>query len=142
MEQNYQLIRRSKAFAECEDLLFRGINHEANEAKGLKPIQAFCLSVETEEGAIVGGVKGVIYYGCLYVDMLWIEKALRHKGWGSKLMQEAEVLGKEEGCTFATVHTMDWEALAFYQKLGYSIEFIREGYEKDSKMYLLRKALT
>jgi hypothetical protein len=27
------------------------------------------------------------------------------------------------------------------QKLGYSIEFTRKGYEKDSKMFILRKNL-
>ena len=56
-------------------------------------------------------------------------------------MQEAETLGKKEGCNFATVNTMDWEALHFYEKLGYMIEFVREGYQKNSKMYFLRKEL-
>jgi hypothetical protein len=36
---------------------------------------------------------------------------------------------------------MGWEALPFYQKLGYSIEFVREGFEKESKMYMLRREL-
>lgn len=36
---------------------------------------------------------------------------------------------------------MDWEALPFYQKLGYSVEFIREGYDSDSKFYFLRKPI-
>lgn len=53
----------------------------------------------------------------------------------------SEKIARERKCTFATVNTMDWEALPFYQKLGYSIEFVREGYDKASKMYLLRKEL-
>jgi len=56
-------------------------------------------------------------------------------------MHEAEKIGVEQGALFVTLNTMDWEALPFYQKLGYSIEFIREGYEKDSKMFMLRKTL-
>ncbi len=39
------------------------------------------------------------------------------------------------------IEAMDWEALPFYQKLGYSIEFVREGYNRASKMYMLRKKL-
>ena len=54
---------------------------------------------------------------------------------------EAEKIGREHGALFVTLNTMDWEALPFYQKLGYSIEFTREGYEKKSKMFMLRKAL-
>lgn len=87
---------------------------------------------------ILGGAKGAILYGNLYVDALWINSKIRHQEWGTKLMAEAETIGREYGCTFATVNTMDWEALPFYQKLGYSIEFTREGFENDSKMYMLR----
>ena len=37
----------------------------------------------------------------------------------------------------------EYEGILFkgISKLGYSIEFVREGYDKDSKMYMLRKAL-
>ena len=33
------------------------------------------------------------------------------------------------------------EALPFYKQLEYSIEFTREGYDKNSKMFMLRKDL-
>lgn len=122
-------------------LLFEGVCEEAKQAKGMSKMSSFGLSLEDEKEKIVGGAQGVTYYGCLYVDMLWIDKGLRSQGWGARLMAEAEKIGKERHCTFATVNTMDWEALPFYQKLGYEIEFIREGYEKSSKMYMLRKML-
>jgi hypothetical protein len=56
-------------------------------------------------------------------------------------MYEAEKIGREHGALFVTLHTMEWEALPFYQKLGSSIEFTRQGCEKDSKMFMLRKNL-
>jgi hypothetical protein len=43
-------------------------------------------------------------------------------------MHEAENLGRKHGASFVTLNTMDWEALPFYQKLGYSIEFTRVGW--------------
>ena len=73
--------------------------------------------------------------------MLWLKDELRKQGLGKKLMMEAEKIGYERRCTFSTVDTMDWEALSFYQKLGYSIEFVRKGFERESKMYMLRKEL-
>ena len=57
------------------------------------------------------------------------------------MVLKAEELGKKREATFVTVHTMDWEGLLFYQKLEYVIEFVREGYEKDSRMFLLRKSI-
>jgi ribosomal protein S18 acetylase RimI-like enzyme len=142
MKEEYLLVERDdRGAADCEDVLFDGINCEAARVKGLNPIRTFCFCVEGKEKEILGGINGFTYYGCLYVDMLWVSGKLRDKGLGTRLMHEAERVGKKEGCSFATVNTMDWEALPFYEKLGYSIEFIREGYDKESKMYMLRKTL-
>lgn len=142
MKEDYLLVEKHGADAsECKDILFHGINEESGKAKGLQPIRTFCFSIENSEKEVLGGVNGVTYYGCLYVDMLWVSDRLRGRGWGTKLMQKAENLGKQQGCSFFTVNTMDWEALPFYQGLGYTIEFVREGYQKGSKMYFLRKGL-
>ncbi len=124
-----------------EKILYHGISVEAFKSKGLPPIQPFSIFIKDQNGNIRGGVSGTLFYGSLYVDSLWIESKLRNQGWGTKLMEEAEKLGREQGARFVTVNTMDWEALPFYEKLGYKIEFIREGYDKDSKMYMLRKSL-
>ncbi|CCB87041.1 MULTISPECIES: GNAT family N-acetyltransferase [Parachlamydia] len=121
--------------------LLQGINKGAYAAKHMAPIRSFGIFIKDEKENIKGGLHGVTYYGCLYVDMLWIDKPLRNQGWGTRLMTESEKVAKERNCTFLTVTTMDWEAFPFYQKLGYHVEFIREGYEKQSKMYFLRKNL-
>lgn len=126
---------------EYEEVLYRGISEEAFHAKGLPPIRPFSIFIKDLKENTLGGASGTLFYGSLYVDSLWIEKALRHQGWGTKLMHEAEKLGRKHGASFVTLNTMDWEALPFYQKLGYSIEFTREGYEKGSKMFMLRKSL-
>lgn len=106
-----------------------------------EPIKPFRLYIKDSNQSVVGGATGVTFYGCLYVDMLWVEESIRDQGFGKKIMEEAEKIARERKCTFATLNTMDWEALPFYQKLGYRIEFVREGYEKASKMYMLRKEL-
>lgn len=122
-------------------LIFKGINEQAVRVKRQEPMRTFGITLEDASHSILGGASGVTYYGCLYVDMLWIDDSIRQQGWGSKLMQEAEKIGIERGCTFATVNTMDWEALDFYQKLGYAIEFTRSGYKNESTLYMLRKSL-
>lgn len=124
-----------------EEVLFRGISEEAFLAKGMPPIRPFSIFIKDQKQNVLGGVSGTTFHGSLYVDSLWITAALRHQGWGTKLMNEAEKIGKERGAHFVTVNTMDWEALPFYQKLGYLVEFTREGYDKGSKMFMLRKSL-
>lgn len=80
-------------------------------------------------------------YGCLYIDSLWVDEALQGKGYGTQLMQRVEALAKESHCHFMAVNTFDWEALDFYKKLGFYIEFERNGFDKDSIFYFLRKNL-
>ncbi len=126
---------------EYEEILYHGISEKAFQAKGLSPIRPFSIFIKDQKEQVLGGASGTLFYGSLYVDSLWVDATLRNQGWGKKLMYEAEKIGREHGALFVTLNTMDWEALPFYQKLGYSIEFTRKGYEKDSKMFMLRKNL-
>ncbi len=57
--------------------------------------------------------------------MLWVIPLCADKT-GGKIMCEAEMIGKRRGSSFATVNTMDFQALPFYQKLSYEIEFLRK----------------
>ncbi len=90
----------------------------------------------------MGGCEGNALYGCLYIDQIWVSETIRHGGWGNKLINAALDYGKKRGCTFASVNTMDWEALDFYQKLGFTVEFERKGFHKNSVLYSLRKELS
>jgi ribosomal protein S18 acetylase RimI-like enzyme len=57
-------------------------------------------------------------------------------------MDKIHQYGKEQGCTMATLSTMSFQnALGLYQKLGYKIDFEREGYVQSSEMLFLRKEL-
>ena len=118
-----------------------GICREAALKKGLAPIEDFAFFLKDSEGASFGGVTGMICYNCLYVDELYIDPAFRGQGWGRKLMEAAEAYGRNRRCTFFTVDTMDWEAKEFYEKLGYTVEFARSGFEKNSTLYFMRKNL-
>ena len=141
MKEQYPISYQEHATTEEENILFEGVVHAATAAKGMSRIRPFAFFIRDSRNAILAGAKGVSLYGCLYVDMLWVVPNMRHRGWGSQLIDACEKLGQERHCTFVSLTTMDWEALPFYQKLGYEIEFVREGYEKNSKMYLLRKSL-
>lgn len=103
--------------------------------------QGLAFFVRDQNQKIVAGVNGYTFYGCVYVDQLWVDAALRGKGYGKQLMLAAEKLGKERGCLFAAVNTMDWEGLDFYKKLGYEVEFERHGFLQGSVFYFLRKKI-
>ena len=127
---------------EVSELLLKGISAEAKKAKSMNEILSFGFIVKDDNEEIIGGITGYTFYGDHHIDMLWIHPEFRNLGLGSLLVQHAEQLGAERESKFITVSTMDWEALSFYQNLGFEIEFERRGYVKDSKAYFLKKNYT
>ena len=115
--------------------------HEAKIKKNMNQLDFFAFFIKDEEGKIVGGCAGDNMYGSLFVGSLWVIDYLRGQGFGTQLMQKAELLAKENDCNFIAVNTFDWEALDFYKGIGFYIEFERKGYDKDSTFYFLRKNL-
>ena len=122
-------------------VLCDGISDNAKIKKGHKPVSFFAFFIRDENGKIVGGCNGDILYGQLYVGQLWISENLRHQSYGTKLMHLAEDYAKKNGARFLSVNTMDFEALDFYKKLGFRVEFERHGFDKGSIFYFLRKDL-
>lgn len=122
-------------------LLTQGISLEAKIKKSQKEIIPYAFFLKNAQNEIKGGINGCLLYGCLTIDQLFVDESLRENRFGSTLMQMAHSFGKDNQCRFATVNTMDWEAKDFYIKLGYVVEFQREGYDNDSVFYFLKKAL-
>lgn len=121
------------------EILANGLADHAKQVRGQSPAEEFVFFALDDGGNKIGGCYGVLYYGCLCIYKLWIAPEFRSQGLGQTLVQQAEKFGNENGCLFYSVSTMDWEALDFYKKIGYYVEFERHGYLKDSILYELRK---
>jgi GNAT superfamily N-acetyltransferase len=106
-------------------VLIHGITDYAKQQRGFDALDFYAFFIRDENNTIVGGCNGGTLYGGLHIDSLWVSDTIRNKGWGTKLVNAVLTYGKEKNCNFATVNTMDWEALGFYQKLGFKTEFQR-----------------
>jgi ribosomal protein S18 acetylase RimI-like enzyme len=82
---------------------------------GRKP---FLISVE-EHGSLKAGIQGYSHWGWLYVAHLWVEESKRGSGLGRELMKRAEGLAIERGCRKIWLDTFSFQALGFYESLGY-----------------------
>jgi len=139
---NYSITLEKNPNSGDIQILNDGIIKEHKLKKDMKPLDFFAYFIRDEQGQIVGGCAGDNMYGGLFVGQLWVKEELRGNGYGTQLMLLAEDLAKESLCAFITVNTFEWEALNFYKKLGFYVEFARHGYEKSSVFYFLRKDLT
>ena len=73
-------------------------------------------------GAMRGGLIGKKVGGWLSIEYLWVSEASRGSGLGSEIMHAAEDLARERGCSHVLVDTFSFQALPFYQKLGYRLQ--------------------
>jgi len=124
-----------------EDVKFltEKINEEYSNYGTALPF-SFCIRNKDDE--IIAGFSGSIIYGSIYIDQLWVHPEHRNKGLGFELMESVHNYAVGKGCKMATVCTMNFqEAKDFYLKCGYTIDFERSGYGKNSKCIFMKRVL-
>ncbi|BCL34011.1 GNAT family N-acetyltransferase [Nostoc sp. MS1] len=104
---------------------------------------AYPLSVliRDDNGEIVGGLVGKTHWGWLFVSHLWVDESLRGQGYGKQLLLKAEQAAKERGCSHAYLDTFSFQALGFYQRLGYEIFGVLENFPPGHQRYFLKKQI-
>lgn len=126
---------------EIQNIIHQGFQeHSIKEAGTDGEIRPYAF-IAKEQDKFMGAVAGKLFYGSLHIKELFVTDAARATGLGKKLMLQAMDYGKEQGCKFAAIETMNFQALDFYKKLGFEVELEREGYLKDCKFYYMRKDL-
>jgi ribosomal protein S18 acetylase RimI-like enzyme len=103
--------------------------------------KSLCVFARDEGGHIIGGLTGRTYWQYLDIAFLWVDEKYRGAGYATKLMQAAEAEARERGCERAFLDTLSFQALGFYQKLGYT-EFGRlPGFNGQYDRHYLHKRL-
>lgn len=101
--------------------------------------QSLALFVRDESEQVVGGLLGYTHWRWLFVQNLWVDDSLRGSGYGRELMLAAEREAQARGCRHAYLDTFDFQALGFYQKLGYELFGQLEDYPPGHTKYFLQK---
>lgn len=90
---------------------------------------------------IIGCTAVQIFLGELHIKNLFVDESFRSQGIGTRLMKHALEFAQGRGCQFSFVETMSFQAVTFYEKLGFKIDFCRSGYSNDTSFYYLSKDL-
>ena len=99
------------------------------------------LFLRDETDAVVGGLLGETYWDWLYVDTLWVDEMLRHKGHATELMMAAEAEALKRGCKHSYLDTFSFQARPLYEGLGYEVFGVLEDYPGEHKRFFMRKSL-
>lgn len=97
--------------------------------------------VAEDKDTFAGAIVVEQFLGALHIKYVYVDENNRSKGVGRRLMEYAVAFGCENKCPFAFVETMSFQALGFYQKMGFQLEFTRTGYKHGTSFHYLRKDL-
>ena len=97
--------------------------------------------VRDDAGRVIGGLLGHLRWRWVYVAKLWLPDELRGRGVGTRVMEEVESYARHRDCLGIYLDTFEYQALPFYEKLGYEQFGVLEGYPPGYKQFHLRKRM-
>jgi GNAT superfamily N-acetyltransferase len=132
-----------KASQAAELVMLEGLGNNILEHLGKvelgRPIRIF---LRNSRDAVVGGVIANCFGGWVYIALLWVEKSLRNRGHGTRLMELLKAEAVQYGCHHAHLDTCSFEAQPFYERLGYELFATLEDYPIGYRKHFLKKRLT
>jgi GNAT superfamily N-acetyltransferase len=99
------------------------------------------LWVKSPMGERLAGLYGWTWGGSCYIQDLWVQKALRGQGYGTRLLHAAEQEARTRGCHQVILDSYSFQAPGFYQKHGYEVFAVLEDHPRHHRNYYLRKRL-
>ena len=100
-----------------------------------------CFVLRGPDKEVVGGVIAATYWNWLYIDLMWVKKELRGRGYGQRLLALAEEEGRKRGAEKAHLDTFSFQAPEFYKKYGYEVFGKLEDFPTGHTRYYLTKQL-
>jgi GNAT superfamily N-acetyltransferase len=106
-----------------------------------RPRSVACF-VRDEQGTILGGVQGDLWGSSMHISGLWVAKSERRKGHGAALMAAIENYAQDKGHRLVYLETTNFQALPFYEKLGYRMFGHLAEIAEHCTLFFLKKNLT
>ncbi|MCR5611292.1 MAG: GNAT family N-acetyltransferase [Clostridiales bacterium] len=101
----------------------------------------FCKKLVDKDGRFTAGVIADAEKGDSgSVDALFVEEPLRRKGFGTRLLKEAERFAKENGASMVITNAGDWN-VGFFKKNGYLVRGELKDVPKGHDCYELYKMI-
>jgi GNAT superfamily N-acetyltransferase len=113
-------------------------NHKAVNFPEPIPVN---VAVRDGDGALRGGIVARVALDTVYIDIVWIDDALRGGGHGRIMMERVEEKARALGAKLAWLYTLSWQARPFYEKLGYRVFGEMPFADGAHQRYFMRKEL-
>ena len=141
MDEEYNIVYVEKPEESAWGIIGRGLSKYNIEQAGDNEFQRLCFALQTFESEIVGGVLGEVYWGWLYVDLLWIQDELRGHGYGHRLLTRLEDEARKLSARNACLDTFSFQMPDFYKEHGYQVFGELQDFPPGHQRYFMTKEL-
>ena len=135
-------IKEQALTEELKKRIYEGFSRHAIEMIGYDEKFDAVAFVAMEDAILAGAIVVERFWDALHVKYVYVDDHYRNQGIGTRLMQRAVDYGLELNCPFAFVETMSFQALDFYQKMGFELDFTRPGYAYGTSFHYLSMKLS
>ena len=108
------------------------------EVKKKVPI---AIKISSKDGDIVGGAAGKTFGLWLMIDNLWVHENFRGQDLGTQILSNLEKAAIARGCSFSLLDTLAFQARPFYEKFGYTVQWIQKNYPREGQKFFMVKEL-
>jgi ribosomal protein S18 acetylase RimI-like enzyme len=112
------------------------------QTTGIKDGALLGIFLRGPDGRVVGGAYGWTWGGTCHVRYLFVPADMRGQGHGTSLMRAVEDEAIARGCEQIVLETHDFQAPAFYRRLGFGVVGTVEGYPRGHRYLVLQKRLS
>ncbi|MBC8335847.1 MAG: GNAT family N-acetyltransferase [Anaerolineales bacterium] len=141
MNEEYQIVPIEKPEESAWGIIGGGLSKYNIDQVGDNNFQRLCYALQNSEGEIAGGILGEVYWGWLYVDLLWVKEELRGQGYGHRLLTQLEEEGIKLGAKKAYLDTFSFQVPGFYKDHGYQVFGELQDFPPGHQRYFFKKEL-
>ncbi|MFX0093933.1 MAG: GNAT family N-acetyltransferase, partial [Candidatus Hodarchaeota archaeon] len=119
--------------------LHRYVAKHVGDLRKKNPEITINLVVKNEDSQVIGGLMAYTTLKAVHTVRIWVDENYRNQGYGRELLTTAERIATENGCISGLVNTLSFQCPSFFQKCGYEIFGVSDGYPDSIKEYFLIK---
>jgi GNAT superfamily N-acetyltransferase len=123
------------------EAIFNALDGASREVIGPAIPRLLVIPVHDDAGAVIGGLWAVSLFRWLHLEMLFVPEAMRGHGVGSALLAMAETQARNRGCLGIYLDAISFQAVPFYEKMGFSTFGVLEDCPPGHRRLFLHKRL-
>ncbi|MEA2739866.1 MAG: hypothetical protein QOH05_3173 [Acetobacteraceae bacterium] len=123
------------------DAIFRALDRSSRDVVGLAAPRLLVIPIRDGAGDVIGGLWAITLFRWVRLEMLFVPESMCGRGIGTGLMAAAETEARARDCLGITVDTFSFQAVPFYEKMGFSIFGVLDDCPPGHRRLFLQKRL-